>query len=163
MKPKAGTITNSETTLLHDGLHWDERAEWNFKVLEIVKYRGEGKKWGQRKELFCYKRPPRNCCIHTLPSPSLRAAFSWSSHGLSSISVVTDLRLFVHHQMAHAMCQIIIFFLVSIKTNLSPPKRHPAPAAPLLWCTLCSNPTGDNKRTEGGKTPSFLIKIICIM
>ena len=154
---------NSDATLLRDGLHWVESIKWNSKAIENVKYSREGKKRWERREVFCYKRLPSNSCTHTLPSPGLRAAFSWSSHGLSSISVVTDLRLFVHCQMAHAMCQTIFLFLDSIKTNLSPPKRHPAPAALLLWCTLCSNPTGDNKRTEGEKTHSFLIKIICIM
>lgn len=43
---------NSEATLPHDGLDWVRSAEWNFKVTENVKYRGEGKKRGERREVF---------------------------------------------------------------------------------------------------------------
>lgn len=110
IKQKAGTIMNSDATQLHDGLHWVESAKWNFKVIENVKYRGEGKKRGERSKMLCYKRLPSNSCTHMVASPRPRSPFSWYIHTLSSISVVTDRRLFVHCQMAHAMCQTILFF-----------------------------------------------------
>lgn len=46
---------NSDATLLHDGLHWVESADRNFKVIENGKYRREGKKRGKERSLLLQK------------------------------------------------------------------------------------------------------------
>lgn len=51
-------------------LHWVERAEWKFKVIKNVKYKGEGKTREKKEEKFCFKRLSSNSCTHILPSPS---------------------------------------------------------------------------------------------
>lgn len=134
IKQKAGTIMNSDATLPHDGLHWVQSAKWNFKVIENVKYRGEGKKRGERSKVLCSKTLPSNSCTHMVASPRPRSPFSWYIHSHSSISVVTDRRLFVHCQMAHAMCQTILFFF---QTQLKQTWVHPRGILPQLH--FCSD------------------------